>query len=289
MKKLILLAFLASSINLSLAQTKVIAHKSHSGNSNTFAKAYQNNLFDMSRSNFGEFIQPEVKSAQLDSLIYVNDTCQIMVTSESCENVFGGNAITKEWNNETQSWQEALEVSKDKKTSVWKAGRDTVYHHYLFSNNESLEWIKARIKKDFYFANSIDSTVFVGYNNNKPYEEINPFIKVNNKYYVHNNYLNISINGVYISDGDCTPEVLWGIEYQKNSRDDWQTVLYVDMQLDCGLPYVKYLDEGITLNLYSYWQTFDNQLTEIQKGKYKLFAENYNTKERIYSNEFIVK
>ena len=35
------------------AQTKPIAHKSHSGSVSSFAKAYQNNLFDINRSNFG--------------------------------------------------------------------------------------------------------------------------------------------------------------------------------------------------------------------------------------------
>jgi hypothetical protein len=271
------------------AQTKVIAHKSHSGNSHNFSKAYQHNLFDMRSSNFGEFIMPEVKNAKLDSVIFINDTCQIMVTSEVCTNYFGEGAITKKWNSETQSWQEALEVSKDKKSSVWKAGKDTVYNHYLFSHNESLEWIKEKLKKDFHFANSIDSTVFVGYNNKKPYEEVNPFIKVNNKYYIQNQYLNININGVYISDGDCTPEVRWGIEYRKNSRDDWQTVLYSQMQLDCGWSFKKHLDEGLTLNLYSYWKNLDRELTEIPLGEYKLFAEISNTTKRIYSNEFKVK
>jgi hypothetical protein len=290
MKKRLLLILLFPVINTT-AQTKVIAHKSHSGNSHNFSKAYQHNLFDMRSSNFGEAPQPEIKRARLDSVIFVNDTCQIMVTTETCTDRFGGNAITKDWNTTTNSWQKALEVSKDKKTSVWKAGRDTVYNHYLFAHHESLEWIKERIKKDFYFANSIDSTVFEGYNNAKPYEEVNPFIKVN-KFY--NNTLEIHINGIFRSN--CAMgyysgyDVIWGIEYQKSNNEKWEIVLPFERATKaCGLPYEKYLDTSLSMNLLYYWKRCDSKIIEIPKGKYKLFAVNNKTKERVYSNEFEVK
>jgi hypothetical protein len=286
MKKLAIITLLFQ-IVMGNAQTKVIAHKSHSGNSNTFAKAYQNNLFD----NFGMAPEPEVKRARLDSLIFVNDTCQIMVTTESCSNLYGKKAPTKEWNYQTQSYRQAIEVSKDKKTSVWKAGRDTVYNHYLFSYNESLDFVKDRIKNRFYFTNSVDSVIFVGYNNNKPYELSYPFIKINRHNYLNKTvYLNLIVNGVYLSDGTCKSNIRWGITYQKNDEEKWVTVLSVqDFARKCGLPYVKYLEETLSLDLLSYWQGYDNKITDIPKGKYKLFAENYNTKERIYSTEFTIK
>ena len=54
------------------AQTKIIAHKSHSGSKQTFSKLLkENNLGD---PNFGVAPEVDIKRAQLDSLIFVNDT-----------------------------------------------------------------------------------------------------------------------------------------------------------------------------------------------------------------------
>jgi hypothetical protein len=289
MKTILLLTILLSS--WCNAQTKVIAYKSHSGNSNTFAKAYQKNMFNIRSSNFGHKIQPLVRNARLDSLIFINDTCQIMVTSKVCSEKLVGYVLTKETAYHIESSKKEEETYDDKKNSVWKAGRDTVYNHYLFSHNESLEWIKERLKKDFYFRNSIDSTVFLGYTNNKPYEEVNPFIKINMFY---NNTIDIHINGIYGSN--CAMglnsgyTITWGIEYQKSDSEEWEIVLPLERKKKaCGLPFEKYLDKTISLDLLLYWKQYNSKLTEIPKGKYKLFAEIYKTKERIYSNEFEVK
>lgn len=286
---------------VSNAQTKVIAHKSHSGNKTTFSKAYQKSLFDNKNSNFGQAPEVDVKNAQLDSLIFVNDTMQIMVTREFCSNVRGENAITEEkvWNSKTKKAEKvkALDVSEDRKTSLWKAGRDTVYNHELFSHNASLEWIKKRIKTDYYFANSIDSTVFIGYSNDSPYEEVNPFIKVNNTYtYSQNNNitLDISVNGVFSCD--CSKgtksglDIIWGVEFMNSEKEEWQTVLPFGRKTKpCGLPYDKYIDERVRINMFTYLKRFNNALTEVPKGKYKLFAKLQKTKEIMYSNEFEIK
>ncbi len=62
--------------SLCQGQTKVIAHKSHSGSSRTFAKAYQHNLFDMQRSNFG--LPNNAPVAVLDTVIAVNDSLTVI-------------------------------------------------------------------------------------------------------------------------------------------------------------------------------------------------------------------
>ena len=100
----------------------------------------------------------------------------------------------------------------------------------------------------------------------------------------------MKVNGVYFSDGTCNSTIRWGIAYQKNDDEKWVTVLSVqDFVRKCGLPYARYLEETLSLDLLSYWQESDNKITDIPKGKYKLFADVYKTKERIYSNEFEVK
>ncbi len=80
MKKNVFLIFLFLSV-ICQAQTKKIAHKSHSGSKHSFAEAYKNSLFDMSHSNFGG---PGVsKMRVLDTLIIVNDTTAIFKLRES--------------------------------------------------------------------------------------------------------------------------------------------------------------------------------------------------------------
>lgn len=147
---------------LGFSQTKLIAHKRHSGNN--FAYALKHNSSDVANSNFGVAPMREVKNAQLDSVIYLNEEKAIMVTSYHCVSIFD-----------------------ESKSSVWEAGRDTVYNHPLFSHQHNLDSIKHVLKTQYHFQNDMDSVVFVGYSNdalkNKPSKvkkkkNILPFIKV---------------------------------------------------------------------------------------------------------------
>lgn len=80
MKKNVLLILLFVSAYCQ-AQTKKIAHKSHSGSKHSFLKAYKNNLFDIKHSNFGG---PGVsKMRLLDTMLIVNDSTAIFKTRES--------------------------------------------------------------------------------------------------------------------------------------------------------------------------------------------------------------
>ncbi len=123
------------------AQTKLIAHKSHSGNISTFSIVLENELFDTDNSNFGMAPEPTVTIAKLDSVIYLSDTAAVMITSYYCENV------------------------KRKRTSLWNAGRDTVYHHGLFTKKHALDSIKNVLKRQYHFKNPVDSVKFIGYDN----------------------------------------------------------------------------------------------------------------------------
>ena len=141
MKKIALLFILISSIGFS--QTKKIAFKSHSGNSSNYFWTLKNNLFDMGCSNFGQAPDRLIKTAKLDSVIFVSDTEAILVTSSTCRE------------------------ADDNRITVWKEGRELANHHPLFSKKHSLDSIKTVIKQYYYFRNPIDSVKFIGYDNFK--------------------------------------------------------------------------------------------------------------------------
>jgi hypothetical protein len=128
-----------------LAQTKVIAFKSHSGNMANFKIALEENLFDIDNSNFGHAPQRDVKTAQLDSVIFVSDSVTFLVTSEFCK------------------WQ----GQEEKDAKLWKPGKEKLINNPLFSRNHSLDSIKSVIAREYGFRNSVKQVVFVGYDNNK--------------------------------------------------------------------------------------------------------------------------
>lgn len=148
MKKLISLLLCIVCITAN-AQTKRIAFKSHSGNMANFNTALENNLFDMDNSNFGAAPQRDIVSARLDSLIFVSDSVAILVTSEYCTRT------------------ERSTARQLGKPRLWKAGRELVYSHPLFSRNHSLDSIKQVITSQYHFKNTVNNVVFVGYDNKK--------------------------------------------------------------------------------------------------------------------------
>ncbi len=143
MKKIIFLSIFFASIFQCQAQTKLISHKSHSGSKANFKTALDNKLFDLPFSDFGEAPNPIIKMAKLDSLIYINDTAAVMVTSISCTNTWIENADT----------------------TIWKEGTDTVYHHPLFNLKYDLDSIKKNLRKQYYFRNDAKDIKFIGYDN----------------------------------------------------------------------------------------------------------------------------
>ena len=147
MRYLLLLSGLFFLSGLS-AQTKKIAFKSHSGSAENFSIALENNLFDMGNSNFGHAPDRTVRTAQLDSVIFVSDTLAILVTSEYCS-------------------RESRSSGIPKGSTRWRAGREPVYSHPLFSRKHSLDSIRTVVKEQYNFQNQVDKVVFVGYDNKK--------------------------------------------------------------------------------------------------------------------------
>ena len=110
----------------------------------------------MGNSNFGHAPDRTVRTAQLDSVIFVSDSVALIVTSKFCRRT-----------NETA-----------KQARLWNAGKETMYKHPLFSRNHSLDSIKRVIKDQYHFQNSIEKVIFVGYDNKRKKYKGNTFIPV---------------------------------------------------------------------------------------------------------------
>lgn len=116
----------------------------------TFGLAVEKGLFDISESNFGQAPTRLVQTSQLDSVIFLSKNKALMITSEYCS----------EYDRFTD---DTIEIYK----SLWRAGRDTVYDHQLFSRRHSLDSIKTVLKTQYNFRSEIDNVVFIGYDNDK--------------------------------------------------------------------------------------------------------------------------
>lgn len=133
----------------SFSQTNLIFHKSHSG-----SKSVNFNSFAAPLSNFGAYPTERIQNAVLDSVIYISDSTAVMITSIYCP---------KQSVRFNQGQNE-----KNKRTNyghLWSEGRDTVRYHPLFSHPHALDSIREVLREQYNFTNDIDSTKFVGYDN----------------------------------------------------------------------------------------------------------------------------
>ncbi len=104
----------------------------------------------MGASNFGVAPEPLIRTARLDSLIFLSPEAVIMVTTETC----------------TRPYRD---------TTIWSAGKDTVYNHPLFSQEHALKDIKKTLDQEYHFDNKAKSVTFIGYDN-KPIKEEQPTV-----------------------------------------------------------------------------------------------------------------
>lgn len=133
---LIILTFLVFDLR---AQTKIIAHKSHSGKS---IDKYLNHSFTIGDhwfSNFGAAPQKFIRNAHLDSVVYINDTTTVMFTSTHCQDLYDNSELE----------------------TLWKAGKDTLINHPVFSQKIEVDSMKEIIKKQYYFKNKISDVKFI--------------------------------------------------------------------------------------------------------------------------------
>lgn len=132
------------------SQTKLISYKSHSGDMEYFEKSIVEDSYNTNYSNLGAAPERYVVNSKLDSVIIINDKKSVIVTSKFC----------KSWRSE--------------KSEKWKPGRDTVYNHTVFSD-DNIDNVKKIFKENYNFQNDIDSTVFLKYDKKtKEYKPITP-------------------------------------------------------------------------------------------------------------------
>ncbi len=128
-------------ISAGKGQTKLIAHKSHSGSIATFETALRYSFFGLGSSNFGAAPTPIVTDSKLDSVIFLSDKRAVMITSNYCTN------------------------KRTSKSELWSAGRDTVLDHPLFSKKHRLDSIKGILQQNYFFRNPVENVVFIGFDN----------------------------------------------------------------------------------------------------------------------------
>ena len=124
--------------NNASSQTKLISYKSHSGDMKYFEKSIMNDSYNTNYSNLGMAPERYVTNSKLDSVIIIDNQKSVIVTSLFCKN------------------------RRNETPEKWKAGRDTVYNHAIFSN-ENIDSVKNVLRKNYHFQNDIDSTVFLKY------------------------------------------------------------------------------------------------------------------------------
>ena len=140
--KLITTAFILYFFN-SFGQTKLISHKSHSGSNTTFSNSMKKNLFNIGESNFGMAPERFVRNSNLDTVKLLSPHVAVMITSESC--------LRDDYSRNKSSME------------LWSAGTDTVYNHDVFNSKNSIAQIKSKLKNNYFFDNSVDNIVFIGF------------------------------------------------------------------------------------------------------------------------------
>lgn len=129
--------------SFSFAQTKLIAHKSHSGTKMTFRIAYEHNLFQLNQSNFG--LPGNKNIVLLDSVIVINDSVTLLKLRES--------VVCFPFNT---NYKNVKPTDFNKKTIQ-------VINHKVFNKKNTITTIKSMQYFGINFSNSIDEVVFIGF------------------------------------------------------------------------------------------------------------------------------
>jgi len=136
--------FLLCAAFFAQAQTKVIAHKSHSGSKASFAKAYRLNLFGNSNANFG--LPGNANIIVIDTVLAVNKQTTIIKYRESNVCYRFGTHYTKL-------------LPDDYTAKTITLTKDTLYNK---ANTPS--YIKKHMRwEPLNFDNPVESIVFIGF------------------------------------------------------------------------------------------------------------------------------
>lgn len=139
--KIILLSFFITAF--CHAQTKVIAHKSHSGSNRSFSKAYQQGSSDLNRSNFG--LPGNKNIFVLDTVVAVNDSVTILKMRESSVCFPYKTAYT------------------ELKDSDFKSKTVRLVNDPVFTRKNTVTFIKSAKYYEVDFSNPMNAVVFIGF------------------------------------------------------------------------------------------------------------------------------
>lgn len=148
------IAFLIGSVSfIGFGQTDIIEYRSHSGKMVSFTN-FSPLKIDGVATNFGMAPIRTITTAALDTVKFLENGKSVMVTSEYCRR-----------QNQVLFDQDGQPLGVGNQGNLWRAGADTMLNHPLFSHPHSLDSIKSVLASEYNFQNSIDSVVFVGYDN----------------------------------------------------------------------------------------------------------------------------
>lgn len=139
-KIFILSLFLCNAI-IGYSQTKLVAHKSHSGTMSNFHIAMDMHTVKMASSNFGLDPTMYLINKQLDTLKYISNNQVIFITSQE--------HIPNSMNDTAQRFY---------RTTI-----NHIHPNSTISRNNPLDSIKKNLKEEYHFKNSMDEVVFIGY------------------------------------------------------------------------------------------------------------------------------
>ncbi len=144
----IILPFLALLFvsTVGFAQTKLISHKSHSGSSQNFSKAYKNNLFNLRQSNFGH--PGNMNILVVDTIIALNEFVTLVKYRES--------NICHRFGTDYKTLTEDDFIHKT----------DTLKNDHIFFKQNSEKKIKASNSSfvgNSWYSNPIEQVVFIGF------------------------------------------------------------------------------------------------------------------------------
>jgi hypothetical protein len=254
------------------AQTKIIAHKSHSGSTHQFSKLLASNKLHSS-SNFGIACFDHLV-IYLDSVVAVNDSTTFLYKKEVIQNTC---------NVQFQS----LNSPKKSNTKI-----DTLINHPLFRNRGNLDAIKANLKQSYVYANDMNKVVFRGFDNKSQYTTkagapTTEYIRVLPDISA-TSVISGTLHGKFFSNGACSAQLVFGLEKQNNGI--WET--WIDLshihQMDCGLPYVICENSTFSLNLADLIKRYNYTSKKLTKGFYRLTVSVYGG-DIIESNTFTIK
>jgi len=148
-----------------IAQTPRIMHKRMGGTHENFLATLQNPNTPIRQSNFGLPPTIFVKRAVIDSIIVINDSSVLVVTSHQILEEFGFgrydyDTLAGAFVCPDSMMQKSLTYDS---TGVWKPGRDLMVNHKVFTPVLSCEEIMNALRYQYGLYNATQNTVFIGF------------------------------------------------------------------------------------------------------------------------------